>query len=150
MKRTTQILLAAIAMTVTVPAVAAPYVFIEQVIGISEKINAQMTFVAEAHGVDDWQIGGTAGDCEDFALTKRAELISAGMDPSRVKILVLRNSKGGHAVLSVDVNRMSYVFEWFNTAQPIALKSYLRANRFEIICEARDLSAGNKPASARC
>ena len=38
---------------------------------------------AQRHGVKDrWTVGGAAGDCEDFALTKKAKLIKAGWPSS--------------------------------------------------------------------
>lgn len=150
MKRLAQTLLAAVAMTAAAAPAAASYVTLREAEAISQSINDRMAFVAEAPGMDDWQTGQAAGDCEDFALTKRAALIEAGMAPERIRILVLRNDKGGHAVLTVRVNSMVYVFERYRGSAPTVLQTFLKTNRFKVFCEARDLSAGNKPASARC
>lgn len=138
------------ALAFAAPAVAGPFVTVEQAADISRTVNASMVFVPEPAGRDDWQVGQPSGDCEDFVLTKRAALIAAGMPADRIRVLVLLNSKGGHAVLAARFNSMVYVFDRYETGAPIPLRPYLKANHFKIYCEAGDLSLGDKPASARC
>lgn len=137
-------------LSIATPALAGPFVSIREATSISQDVNARMAFVPEAAGRDDWQVGGATGDCEDFALTKREALIAAGMSPDRIRVLVLVNNKGGHAVLAVKFNAMTYVFERYNTEAPVPLRPFLKANGFKIYCDARDLAPGEKPASARC
>ena len=54
---------------------------------------------------DKWTIPGVEGDCEDFVLLKMIRLIDAGIDPSRLHILVVRDrgTREGHAILGIDV-----------------------------------------------
>lgn len=60
----------------------------------------------EIHGVADvWSIPaeGEAGDCEDYVLSKRHELIARGWPSSALLVTVVRAPGGeGHAVLTVD------------------------------------------------
>lgn len=49
---------------------------------------------------DLWSPNAMAGDCEDFALTKRQRLIDLGWAPSQLLIAVVDDpSQGAHAVL---------------------------------------------------
>ncbi|MEP4034695.1 transglutaminase-like cysteine peptidase [Roseibium polysiphoniae] len=51
---------------------------------------------------DTWTVGPKSGDCEDYALTKRAELISRGWPSRALRIAVAKTRWGeGHAVLVV-------------------------------------------------
>jgi predicted transglutaminase-like cysteine proteinase len=57
------------------------------------------------YGISEkWTIPDVAGDCEDAVLLKMVRLIDAGIDPSRLHILVVRrkDTQEGHAVLAVD------------------------------------------------
>lgn len=63
---------------------------------------------------DQWKvlIGGGNGDCEDFALTKRAKLIQAGWPSSALLMTVVRTRRGdGHAVLTVRTNEGDFVLD---------------------------------------
>lgn len=51
---------------------------------------------------DTWEIGLKSGDCEDFALAKRRQLIREGFPPSALRIAVaLTRNAEAHAVLVV-------------------------------------------------
>ena len=52
-----------------------------QLASVNARVNSRMIAVSDK-GADKWAVGGKRGDCEDFALTKRAMLIAAGW-PSR-------------------------------------------------------------------
>lgn len=75
-------------------------------------------------GKDVWAINVSAGDCEDYALTKRARLIRMGFPAGALRMAVARTSSGeGHAVLVVrssdgDLvldNRHSTIRRWGQT-----------------------------------
>lgn len=67
---------------------------------INNNINNSM--IAQLDQGDTWQIGGRTGDCEDFALTKRRDLIKAGVAAGALRMAVVKTEKGdGHAVLIV-------------------------------------------------
>lgn len=52
------------------------------------------------------------GDCEDYALTKRKNLIEKGLPASALRIAIVRTPKGeGHAVLTVSTDRGDYVLD---------------------------------------
>lgn len=42
---------------------------------VNRQVNGAMRPQAEAGNADVWKIGGATGDCEDYALTKRAALL---------------------------------------------------------------------------
>lgn len=66
---------------------------------------------------DDWSVmgAGAAGDCEDFALTKRDLLIRAGWPAGALHVGICFNQsqpvdgEAMHAVLAVDTDRGTYV-----------------------------------------
>lgn len=59
-----------------------------------------------------WTYPRTAGDCEDFALAKRRELISRGWPASTLLITVVKEASGnGHAVLLVRTDRGDLVLD---------------------------------------
>jgi predicted transglutaminase-like cysteine proteinase len=61
---------------------------------------------------DNWAIVQRSGDCEDFALTKRAELIRRGWPASALRIAVGTTYAGeGHAVLIVRTNEGDLVLD---------------------------------------
>lgn len=52
------------------------------------------------------------GDCEDYALTKRSELIASGMPMDALRIATARRWDGGaHVVLTVATDRGDYVLD---------------------------------------
>lgn len=94
---------------------------------INRSVNREIIPVNDRSGrgiIDQWTLAPKAGDCEDFAITKRHRLIAAGWPASALRLAVGRVSNGeGHAVLVVrtsegDVvldNRTDAVRPWTNT-----------------------------------
>ena len=74
---------------------------------------------------DLWQVNVAVGDCEDFALTKRAQLIEAGFSPGALRIAVGQTRKGeGHAVLVVRTDKGDFVLDnRFDTVRSPSLAS---------------------------
>ena len=61
---------------------------------------------------DVWQVNVKAGDCEDFALTKRDHLIAMGWSTKALRIAVTKTATGkGHAVLVVRTDRGDLVLD---------------------------------------
>lgn len=59
-----------------------------------------------------WTYPNGYGDCEDFALIKRRDLIAAGWHPSTLMIAVVREANGnGHAVLLARTDRGDLVLD---------------------------------------
>lgn len=63
-------------------------------------------------GSDQWQVAPTAGDCEDYALTKRHMLIKAGWPASALRLAVAHTAWGeGHMVLVVRTSKGDLVLD---------------------------------------
>jgi predicted transglutaminase-like cysteine proteinase len=61
---------------------------------------------------DVWSIDVGAGDCEDFALTKREHLLKLGWSPRTLRIAMARTGSGiGHAVLVVKTDQGDLVLD---------------------------------------
>ena len=67
----------------------------------------------DLYGVEEkWAIPTWAGDCEDFALLKRKELIDAGFSPSDTLMTVVLQPNGeGHAVLTVRTDHGDFILD---------------------------------------
>lgn len=67
----------------------------------------------ELYGVEEfWTYPNGYGDCEDFALIKRRDLINAGWPASTLLISIVREANGnGHAVLLVRTDRGDLVLD---------------------------------------
>lgn len=66
------------------------------------------------HGVEDrWTVGGRVGDCEDFALTKKKQLMAAGWPSSALLVALARTprTRQEHAVLVVRTDRGDLVLD---------------------------------------
>ena len=63
-------------------------------------------------GADQWQVAPAAGDCEDYALTKRHMLIRSGWPASSLRLAVARTPWGeGHMVLVVRTSKGDLVLD---------------------------------------
>jgi predicted transglutaminase-like cysteine proteinase len=67
----------------------------------------------EMHGVEErWSLPTDRGDCEDYVLLKRHELIERGWPASALLVTVVRDERGeGHAVLTVRTDRGEFVLD---------------------------------------
>jgi predicted transglutaminase-like cysteine proteinase len=89
-----------------------PYTLAESV---QASINACTTYtsdIARYQAVDFWEVADNAGDCEDYALAKRAALLAGGANPDYLHLaLCWTETAEFHAVLVVDTERGSYVLD---------------------------------------
>lgn len=77
---------------------------------------------------DVWSVGVNRGDCEDYVLTKRRDLIRSGVSAGALRIAVVRTGGGvGHAVLIVKTDKGDLVLD--NRRSSI-VKSYQSGYRF--------------------
>jgi predicted transglutaminase-like cysteine proteinase len=61
---------------------------------------------------DEWVVDVSSGDCEDYALTKRAALIRAGLPAGALRIAAATTRSGiGHAVLVVRTDQGDLVLD---------------------------------------
>lgn len=99
----------------------------DQLVDVNNRINAEIIPVtdSEYYNVGEfWDYPDGYGDCEDFALAKRRELIELGWHPSTLLLSVVRQQNGdGHAVLLVRTdhgdlildNLISTIHVWHET-----------------------------------
>lgn len=99
---------------------------------VNTTVNRAVTYRAEKS--DHWaSVGETAlsgrGDCEDYAIAKRALLIEAGFDDANLQFVVLKDIRRGlqHAVLIAHVDGVRYVLD--NLSDTIAKDTLYRNYR---------------------
>ncbi len=110
----------------TYPADCRPPKDINQVVTLTQAVWSQLNQVntavntavlpatdLEIYGVlEHWDYPKLAGDCEDYVLEKRRDLIRAGWPESSLLITVVRDETGGgHAVLTVRTNRGDVILD---------------------------------------
>lgn len=87
----------------------------DMVSSINLSVNTRIAPVSDEdqYGVPDyWTYPGKAGDCEDYALEKKAELVSRGI-PANVLLMtvVLDENGAGHAILMVATDKGDYMLD---------------------------------------
>lgn len=76
---------------------------------------------------DEWTVDVSSGDCEDYALTKRAALIRAGLPAGALRLAAATTRSGqGHAVLIVRTDQGDLVLD--NMTGAIKLSSQTDLN----------------------
>jgi predicted transglutaminase-like cysteine proteinase len=97
---------------------------------------------------DYWQLPSTQGDCEDFAILKKSELLKRGWPASILLLTVARLGDGGHTVLTVRTskgdkvldNRTNAIRDWSNTPyRYFARQSQSAAGKWDRIQQQRSL-----------
>jgi predicted transglutaminase-like cysteine proteinase len=87
----------------------------QQLVSINSYYNQNIVPVTDMdlYRVDEfWTYPNGYGDCEDFVLIKRRDLINAGWHPSTLMIAVVRETNGnGHAVLIARTDRGDLVLD---------------------------------------
>lgn len=80
--------------------------------------------LASAGRADDWRLPTKEGDCEDFAILKKSELLKRGWPASALLLTVATLGGEGHTVLTVRTdtgdlimdNRTAAVKDWSRTS----------------------------------
>jgi predicted transglutaminase-like cysteine proteinase len=83
---------------------------------VNERVNSDikpMTDWQHWHLIESWNLGEDGfGDCEDYVLRKRKELIEAGFPPSALLPATVRDlKKEGHAVLVVRTDKGDFTLD---------------------------------------
>ncbi|MBL1421808.1 MAG: transglutaminase-like cysteine peptidase [Alphaproteobacteria bacterium] len=80
---------------------------------VNDQINKSIRPEYEKAGTkDNWQVNLAQGDCEDFALTKKAKLIKQGWPSNALLITIVDTERGErHAVLTVSTNQGEYILD---------------------------------------
>ncbi len=82
----------------------------------NQRINRSLGIRMDVNGFDLWSVNTLKGDCEDFALAKRAKLLALGWPSSAVSLAVVRTPEGkGHAVLIARTTDGDLVLDNLNT-----------------------------------
>ena len=92
---------------------------------VNSSVNAYIH--SKARGIGErWTAGGKFGDCNSYALTKRAKLIAAGWPSSALSLTVVKTSWGeGHLVLSVHTSAGVMVLDNLShTVRPLSQVPY--------------------------
>lgn len=97
---------------------------------INREVNMRIRPVNE--GKDVWKANVTSGDCEDFALTKKARLMRLGFPAGALRMAVAKTPYGeGHAVLVVSTNRGDFVLDNRNNVVLAFNKTDLRWEKIQ-------------------
>jgi predicted transglutaminase-like cysteine proteinase len=95
--------------TETLPATPALLALLERV---QREVNGAIAPRPEPGGRDLWRDDAVAGDCEDYALAKRALLYAAGLPVGAVRLATAALPRGElHAVLAVETDRGTLVLD---------------------------------------
>ncbi|ANL30153.1 transglutaminase-like protein (plasmid) [Rhizobium phaseoli] len=95
-----------------------------QLVSANNGVNSAIRPANDKPGADVWSMDVTAGDCEDFALTKRKKLMQLGWSSESLRIAVAITKTGeGHAVLIARTsegdlvldNRFNAIKDWRKT-----------------------------------
>jgi len=86
-----------------------------QLLAVNDTVNRDVQPVTDLvlfNVTERWAYPNGQGDCEDFALEKRRQLINLGWAPSTLLMTVVRQGNGeGHAVLMVRTDRGDLVLD---------------------------------------
>ena len=101
--------------TTTTGAVVLTEKRLQDLVSINSRVNREIHARSDRsqYGVSDkWSVGGSAGDCEDFALAKKMRLMRAGW-PSAAALVATARTTGGeeHAVLIARTDRGDVVLD---------------------------------------
>jgi predicted transglutaminase-like cysteine proteinase len=87
----------------------------KQIVAVNVGVNAAIKPVndIDLYGKDEvWAYPIGAGDCEDYVLEKRRDLMNQGLSLSNLLITVVRKPDGeGHAVLTVRTDKGDFVLD---------------------------------------
>ena len=87
----------------------------QQLVSINDRVNTSVLPITDLdlyQVTEFWTYPEGQGDCEDYALEKRRQLIAGGWDPSALLMTVVRQQNGeGHAVLMVRTDRGDLVLD---------------------------------------
>ena len=77
---------------------------------VNAAVNATIRPVAD-RGADHWELNAAAGDCEEYVLMKRELLARLGWPRAALRITVVRDSQGYHAILVAETSQGGFVLD---------------------------------------
>jgi len=82
---------------------------------VNRDVNATIVSTVKRHGPefgDSWTIAPSMGDCNDYAVTKRHELLRSGLPARALRLSAVKTSSGmGHLVLVVATTKGDLVLD---------------------------------------
>lgn len=107
------------------PVAARRPVALSEIVAVNRRVNAAIRPRPEPPGQDIWKVGGSMGDCEDYALAKRDALIAAGLGSVNARLAVGTLPSGEyHAMLIVTSKRGDFVLDNLtNELRPLGRQS---------------------------
>jgi predicted transglutaminase-like cysteine proteinase len=82
---------------------------------VNHSVNATIAPAPKSYGPDledGWTIAPAAGDCNDYAVTKRHELVRSGLPAKALRLSVVKTASGiGHLVLVVATTKGDIVMD---------------------------------------
>lgn len=81
---------------------------------VNVSVNRRITEKSDYHTTgkaDDWRLPTSVGDCEDFAILKKHELLKRGWPASALLLTVARSGGEGHVVLAVRTDKGDLVLD---------------------------------------
>jgi predicted transglutaminase-like cysteine proteinase len=82
---------------------------------VNHRVNAAITPVPKRHGPhlqDGWTIAPATGDCNDYVVTKRHELLRSGLPAKALRLAEVKTASGiGHLVLLVATTKGDLVLD---------------------------------------
>jgi predicted transglutaminase-like cysteine proteinase len=81
---------------------------------VNRDVNLSIMPVTKSDAIADggWTISPASGDCNDYAVTKRHELLQKGLPAKAVRLAVVKTQSGiGHLVLVVATNKGNLVLD---------------------------------------
>lgn len=86
----------------------------DSLLSVIERVNSQVNRTIRPRNDragDVWTIGASAGDCEDYVLSKRRALINAGLPPSSLRIAYVKAQGIDHAILVIKTDVSDLVLD---------------------------------------
>jgi predicted transglutaminase-like cysteine proteinase len=82
---------------------------------VNQDVNGSIAPINKSYGTDlqdGWSIAPSIGDCNDYAVTKRHELLASGVPAKALRLSVVKTASGlGHLVLVVATTRGDLVMD---------------------------------------
>ena len=101
---------------------------LETIHRVNRDVNASIMPVGKSTAIADggWTVSPASGDCNDYAVTKRHELMRSGFPAKAVRLAVVKTTSGiGHLVLVVSTNKGDLVLDNLSeTIQPWQFTKY--------------------------
>lgn len=128
---------------------------------VNMTVNNAISYKVDRAGKDVWKLNPKIGDCEDFAITKRQQLIDAGWNPEDLEVmLVMKPQPGatkiyvGHVFLyvpSADLVLDMPPNGGYGNSTPTAFDAYMKKNGWSLRCKIKDVGEGERRyVSDRC